>query len=114
MVAVSMGDPAGIGREVILKAAAALARRHNPPALVVVGDLEAMRTTSRELGGAVPEPSVAIVLPNLLETELREEAAAGVVILPAWHEGEQRAGLEVLHRDAVVTVMSGGCLTGCA
>jgi 4-hydroxythreonine-4-phosphate dehydrogenase len=58
LVVVSMGDPAGIGREVILKAAAALARKRNPPALLVVGDFEAMRAASRELGSAAPEPRV--------------------------------------------------------
>ncbi len=54
-LAISMGDPAGIGAEVILKAAAALARRRESPPLVVVGDLGAMRACARRLGG-VPEP----------------------------------------------------------
>ncbi len=56
LVAVSMGDPVGIGPEVILKAAAALAARPNPPALVVVGDLDAMRGTAQKLGGNLPVP----------------------------------------------------------
>jgi 4-hydroxythreonine-4-phosphate dehydrogenase len=51
-----MGDPAGIGPEVILKAAAALASHRDRPALVVIGDLEAMRTTARLLGSRVPKP----------------------------------------------------------
>jgi 4-hydroxythreonine-4-phosphate dehydrogenase len=55
MLAVSMGDPAGVGPEVILKAAAALASRRNAPAIVVVGDLSAMRATAARLRD-VPTP----------------------------------------------------------
>jgi 4-hydroxythreonine-4-phosphate dehydrogenase len=51
-----MGDPAGIGPEVILKAAAALAPRRDRPALVVIGDLETMRTTAKPFGSRVPQP----------------------------------------------------------
>jgi 4-hydroxythreonine-4-phosphate dehydrogenase len=51
-----MGDPAGIGPEVILKAAAALARRPNPPAVVVIGDLDAIRSVARRMDGGVPMP----------------------------------------------------------
>ncbi len=59
-IAITMGDPAGVGPEVILKAAAAMMRsRGNPellvPELLVVGDLEAMRQAAHRLGG-VPEP----------------------------------------------------------
>lgn len=55
-LAISMGDPAGIGAEVILKAAAALAaRRRAAPRLVVIGDLGAMTANARRLGG-VPQP----------------------------------------------------------
>ncbi len=38
-IAVSMGDPAGIGPEVILKAAASWTARRGAPRLLVVGDL---------------------------------------------------------------------------
>ncbi len=55
LLAVSMGDPAGIGPEVILKAAAAMAAGSDAPALVVIGDLGAMRAAARRLHG-VPEP----------------------------------------------------------
>ncbi len=55
LLAVSMGDPAGIGAEVILKAAAAMAAKPSAPDLVVIGDLAAMRMVARGLGG-VPEP----------------------------------------------------------
>ena len=56
LIAISMGDPAGIGPEVILKAAAQLARRRGAPMLAVIGDIGAMRETARGLGAEVPEP----------------------------------------------------------
>jgi 4-hydroxythreonine-4-phosphate dehydrogenase len=46
LLALSMGDPAGIGPEVILKSAAALRGMRDAPALIVVGDLGAMRATA--------------------------------------------------------------------
>jgi 4-hydroxythreonine-4-phosphate dehydrogenase len=49
LIAVSMGDPAGIGPEVILKAAAALGRRRGAPRMVVVGDLDTMAAAARRL-----------------------------------------------------------------
>src|SRR5271154_3483321 len=54
-LAISMGDPSGIGPEVILKAAGQLACKKLCPAMVVVGDLGAMRAAARRLG-AVPQP----------------------------------------------------------
>src|SRR5260370_26249 len=54
-LAISMGDPAGIGPEVILKAAAALAGRRGAPSIVVIGDLDAMRAGAARLGN-VPVP----------------------------------------------------------
>lgn len=54
-LAISMGDPSGIGPEVILKAAGRLAHKKLHPAMVVVGDLGAMRAAARRLG-AVPQP----------------------------------------------------------
>ncbi len=54
-LAISMGDPAGIGPEVILKAARQMAGKRGAPALVVIGDIGAMLATARRLG-AVPEP----------------------------------------------------------
>jgi 4-hydroxythreonine-4-phosphate dehydrogenase len=56
LIAVSMGDPAGIGAEVILKAAAAIRGRRNAPSLLVIGDLEAMRATAERLGALAPKP----------------------------------------------------------
>jgi 4-hydroxythreonine-4-phosphate dehydrogenase len=56
IIAISMGDPAGIGAEVILKAAGVLARRRNAPSLVVIGDLEVMRATAKRLRSRAPQP----------------------------------------------------------
>ncbi|HLW69884.1 MAG TPA: 4-hydroxythreonine-4-phosphate dehydrogenase PdxA [Candidatus Binataceae bacterium] len=50
-----MGDPAGIGAEVILKAAAALARKRSAPAILAIGDLVAMRSAAARL--RLPAPS---------------------------------------------------------
>jgi len=47
-----MGDPAGIGPEVILKAAAAWRGNAAAPRLLVIGDLSAMRAAADTLGGA--------------------------------------------------------------
>ncbi len=55
LLAVSMGDPAGVGPEVILKAAAALANRRGAPSLAVVGDWSAMGAAAARLNG-VPAP----------------------------------------------------------
>ncbi|HEY1852471.1 MAG TPA: 4-hydroxythreonine-4-phosphate dehydrogenase PdxA [Candidatus Binataceae bacterium] len=56
IIAISMGDPAGIGAEVILKAAGAFATRRGAPTMVVVGDLAAMRAAAERLGGSLPQP----------------------------------------------------------
>lgn len=53
VVAISMGDPAGVGAEIILKAATAFAHRRGTPALVVVGDLDAMRAAASRMRGVV-------------------------------------------------------------
>ena len=55
LLAISMGDPAGVGPEVILKAAATLAGRRGAPSIVVVGDLSAMRAAATRLRN-VPAP----------------------------------------------------------
>ena len=57
LIAISMGDPAGIGAEIILKSAAVLARRRPAPSLVVIGDLKVMLETARRLGRVpIPRP----------------------------------------------------------
>ena len=55
LLALSMGDPAGVGPEVILKSAAELAGRRGAPSLVVIGDLSAMRAGAARLKN-VPTP----------------------------------------------------------
>jgi 4-hydroxythreonine-4-phosphate dehydrogenase len=55
LLVVSMGDPAGVGPEVILKAAVAMASRRGSPAILVAGDLGAMREAAGRLRG-VPAP----------------------------------------------------------
>jgi 4-hydroxythreonine-4-phosphate dehydrogenase len=69
-----MGDPAGIGPEVILKAAAALAGRRGAPSIIVVGDLAAMRAAA---GQFVNVPALREWHPG--ETPLRP--ADGVSVL---------------------------------
>jgi 4-phospho-D-threonate 3-dehydrogenase / 4-phospho-D-erythronate 3-dehydrogenase len=54
LIAITMGDPAGIGPEVVLKAAVAERQRPNPPAIVVIGDLEAIRSAAPRLNGEMP------------------------------------------------------------
>jgi 4-hydroxythreonine-4-phosphate dehydrogenase len=54
-IAISMGDPAGIGPEVILKAAAALARARSHLPIVVIGDLRVMALAARRTRG-LPAP----------------------------------------------------------
>jgi 4-phospho-D-threonate 3-dehydrogenase / 4-phospho-D-erythronate 3-dehydrogenase len=44
-----MGDPAGIGPEVVLKAASVIAQRPNPPMIMVLGDLDALRAAATRL-----------------------------------------------------------------
>lgn len=51
-VVISMGDPAGIGPEIILKAWAQ--RRLTGPLFVCIGDIAAMRSHARALGLATP------------------------------------------------------------
>ena len=52
LIAVTMGDPAGIGPEVILKAVGMLARRPGAPNIVVVGDLDVMDRAAKGLRGS--------------------------------------------------------------
>ena len=55
LIVITMGDPAGIGPEVILKSAAELEKRRHAPSIVVIGDLDALVQTARRLKD-VPEP----------------------------------------------------------
>jgi 4-hydroxythreonine-4-phosphate dehydrogenase len=73
LVAVSMGDPAGIGPEVILKAADALGHRRGAPAILAIGDLAAMRNTAARL--RLPAP------PEWRRGAARPRQRDGVVVL---------------------------------
>lgn len=53
-VAVSMGDPAGIGPEIILKAWSNWHRRKGVPPLIALGDIDAFTATARALD--LPDP----------------------------------------------------------
>src|SRR5260221_6712281 len=48
-IAITMGDPAGIGPEVILKTAATIGRRRGAPSMIAIGDLGAMRAAASRL-----------------------------------------------------------------
>jgi 4-hydroxythreonine-4-phosphate dehydrogenase len=83
LIAVTMGDPAGIGAEVIVKAAGALGERRGAPSMVVIGDLGVMSETARRLRSRCAvrqwrpgEPITAIseALPVLAVSELSATA----------------------------------------
>ena len=57
ILAVTIGDPAGIGPEICLKAASDLAARlaQNQMSLILIGDVDVLRATGAALGLPVPE-----------------------------------------------------------
>src|SRR5580704_1656735 len=82
LLAISMGDPAGIGPEVVLKSLASVARDSDAPEFVVIGDLDAMRETQHRIGGAatiaewhpdapIPSNAVAVLPLTKLSSEAR-------------------------------------------
>lgn len=76
-IAISMGDPAGVGAEVILKSAAVLARRRRAPSLIVIGDLKVMLETARCLKRVpTPRPWTPAAPPVGLERGLSVLAAS--------------------------------------
>jgi len=77
LIAISMGDPAGIGAEIILKSAAVLARRRRAPSLVVIGDLKVMLEAARCLKQVpAPRPWTPAAPPVGLERGLSVLAAS--------------------------------------
>ncbi len=73
LLAITMGDPAGIGPEVVLKAVASVAKRGDSPEFVVIGDLEAMRDAADNIAGA----------PALVEWRRGEALSSnGLALLP--------------------------------
>ena len=81
LLAISMGDPAGIGPEVVMKSVASFTRRGESPDFVVIGDLDAMREAARKLegpqplewhrGDALPHDGVAVLALSALHSDAR-------------------------------------------
>ena len=70
----------------------------------VLREVLVIEALENELGATVPEPRVAIVLPYLVETQISEKSATGLVILAARHERKQRISVEILHGSPCITV----------
>ena len=77
-----MGDPAGIGPEVVLKSIARIAKRPNAPEFVVIGDLDAMRNAAERIddsptptpwrpGESLASDGLAVLPMTMLSTEAR-------------------------------------------
>ena len=80
-----MGDPAGIGPEVVLKSIASFAKRSDRPAFVVIGDLRAMRDAADKILDA-PRP-IEWHQGDPLPTN-----GIGVLALSALTQDERRSG----------------------
>jgi 4-hydroxythreonine-4-phosphate dehydrogenase len=52
LLGISMGDPSGIGPEVVLKSVASFAQRGDGPEFVIIGDLAAMRGATNHIENA--------------------------------------------------------------
>src|SRR5579872_1473359 len=83
LLAISMGDPAGIGPEVVVKSIAAFAKRGSGPDFLVIGDLGAMRDAAGKIehaptpiewrrGEALPQNGVPLLALNALSTDARK------------------------------------------
>ena len=77
-----MGDPAGIGPEVVLKSIARIAKRPNAPEFVVIGDLDTMRNAAERIddsptptpwrpGESLPSDGLAVLPMTMLSSEAR-------------------------------------------
>jgi 4-hydroxythreonine-4-phosphate dehydrogenase len=82
LLAISMGDPAGIGPEVVLKSIATVVARDAAPEFVVIGDLEVMREAGRRVddspallewhpGAPLPSQGLAVLPLTKLAPEAR-------------------------------------------
>src|SRR5580692_10082646 len=82
LLAVSMGDPAGVGPEVVLKSAASFTKRGDAPGFVVIGDLKTLRDTADRLdhsptpmewhpGEALPSGGLAVLPLTKLSKDAR-------------------------------------------
>jgi 4-hydroxythreonine-4-phosphate dehydrogenase len=72
LLAISMGDPAGVGPEVVIKSLASVAQRTGAPDFVVIGDLDTMREVAERIedspalvpwhpGEALPSNGLAVL-----------------------------------------------------
>ena len=82
LIAVTMGDPAGIGPEVILKAVGMLARRPGAPNIVVVGDLDVMDRAARAA-------RIAADAQMVVHRQARSPPADGIGLLESSRLGDQ-------------------------
>ncbi len=82
LLAISMGDPAGVGPEVVLKSVASFAKRADAPGFIIIGDLETLRDTADRiddsptpmewhLGEALPSGGLAVLPLTKLSKEAR-------------------------------------------
>ena len=89
LIAISIGDAAGIGPEVTLKAAAAISRRDNAPALIAIGDLAVMSDAAARLpgvqkpvgwhpGGDLPANGLPVLAVGELNTQARRPGKPSV------------------------------------
>jgi 4-hydroxythreonine-4-phosphate dehydrogenase len=78
-----MGDPAGVGPEVVLKSIASFAKRGGGPEFIVIGDLGALREAANRIddapvpiewhgGEALPSNGLAVLPLGKLSSEARE------------------------------------------
>lgn len=84
ILAVTMGDPAGIGPEICLKAASALAARlaQKQMALVVIGDVGVLRTTAKALGLTMPQVTTEGDLAHLTGVAVLPTPSPSAAIVP--------------------------------
>jgi 4-hydroxythreonine-4-phosphate dehydrogenase len=89
VLAISMGDPAGIGPEVVVKSAASIGNQSGAPSLVVVGDLEVMREAAGRVknsprlfewhvGASLPPHGLAVLPVSKLAPEARRPGKPGI------------------------------------
>jgi 4-phospho-D-threonate 3-dehydrogenase / 4-phospho-D-erythronate 3-dehydrogenase len=89
LLAISMGDPAGIGPEVVIKAIQSVAGRSGAPAFVVIGDLGAMREAVDRIadapmpiawhpGDSLPSNGMAVLSLTELSKDARRPGKPGI------------------------------------
>lgn len=102
-LAVTLGDPAGIGPDITLASWHAR-RQHGLPAFAVYGDAQALKDRARALGLDIPITAIA----SLHETSGVFPDALPVRHLPAYGSGD--AGIVATIEDATGAVLAGEAL----